>query len=41
MNIFWFLPSHGDSRYLCTGEGAREVNLDYLKHVAQAADTLG
>jgi alkanesulfonate monooxygenase len=41
MNIFWFLPSHGDSRYLGTGEGAREVNLDYLKHVAQAADTLG
>ncbi|WP_298934359.1 FMNH2-dependent alkanesulfonate monooxygenase [uncultured Ramlibacter sp.] len=41
MQVFWFIPTHGDSRYLGTGEGAREVNLDYLKQVAQAADTLG
>ena len=22
MNVFWFLPTHGDSRYLGTAEGA-------------------
>ena len=41
MNIFWFIPTHGDSRYLGTAEGAREVSHDYLKQVAVAADTLG
>jgi alkanesulfonate monooxygenase len=41
MKVFWFIPTHGDSRYLGTAEGAREVNFDYLKQVAQAADTLG
>lgn len=41
MKIFWFIPTHGDSRYLGTSEGAREVNHDYLKQVAQAADSLG
>jgi alkanesulfonate monooxygenase len=41
LNVFWFIPTHGDSRYLGTGEGARTVNHDYLKQVAQAADSLG
>ena len=41
MQVFWFIPTHGDSRYLGTGEGARTVNHDYLKQVAQAADSLG
>jgi alkanesulfonate monooxygenase len=41
MKIFWFIPTHGDSRYLGTSEGARAVNHDYLKQVAVAADTLG
>ncbi|MCA3186583.1 MULTISPECIES: FMNH2-dependent alkanesulfonate monooxygenase [unclassified Cupriavidus] len=41
MQIFWFIPTHGDSRYLGTSEGAREVNFDYLKQIAVAADTLG
>ncbi|MBW0170478.1 MAG: FMNH2-dependent alkanesulfonate monooxygenase [Hydrogenophaga sp.] len=41
MNIFWFIPTHGDSRYLGTAEGARALNHDYLKQVAQAADSLG
>ncbi|WP_454752044.1 FMNH2-dependent alkanesulfonate monooxygenase [Cupriavidus necator] len=41
MHVFWFIPTHGDSRYLGTSEGAREVNFDYLKQVAVAADTLG
>ena len=41
MKIFWFIPTHGDSRYLGTAEGARAINHDYLKQVAQAADSLG
>lgn len=41
MKVFWFIPTHGDSRYLGTSEGAREVNHDYLKQIAQAADNLG
>lgn len=41
MSMFWFIPTHGDSRYLGTGEGARPVDLDYLRQVAVAADTLG
>jgi alkanesulfonate monooxygenase len=41
MQVFWFIPTHGDSRYLGTSEGAREVNHDYLKQVAQAADSQG
>ena len=41
MQVFWFLPTHGDSRYLGTGEGARQVDLDYLRQVAGAADSLG
>ncbi|MES2206606.1 MAG: FMNH2-dependent alkanesulfonate monooxygenase [Pseudomonadota bacterium] len=39
--ILWFLPTHGDSRYLGTSEGAREVSYEYLKQIAQAADNLG
>jgi alkanesulfonate monooxygenase len=41
LNLFWFLPTHGDGRYLGTSDGARPVTLDYLKQIAQAADTLG
>lgn len=41
LNIFWFLPTHGDSRYLGTTRGARPVNYDYLKQIAVAADTNG
>ena len=41
LNIFWFIPTHGDSRYLGTAEGARALSHDYLKQVAQAADSLG
>ncbi|WP_437625745.1 FMNH2-dependent alkanesulfonate monooxygenase [Sorangium sp. So ce1151] len=41
MNIFWFLPTHGDGRYLGTAEGARPVSLSYLRQIAQAADDLG
>ncbi len=41
MNVFWFLPTHGDGHLLGTSEGARPVTLPYLKQVAQAADSLG
>ena len=41
MNVFWFLPTHGDSRYLGSSEGARAVDLGYLQQVAGAADQLG
>jgi alkanesulfonate monooxygenase len=41
MNVFWFLPTHGDGRYLGTSQGSRVVDYDYLKQIAIAADTLG
>ena len=41
MKILWFIPTHGDSRYLGTSTGARIADLAYFKQVAQAADTLG
>ncbi|WP_186076916.1 FMNH2-dependent alkanesulfonate monooxygenase [Burkholderia gladioli] len=41
MNVFWFIPTHGDSRYLGTSEGARAADYDYFRQVAVAADTLG
>jgi alkanesulfonate monooxygenase len=40
-NILWFLPTHGDGRYLGTTTGGREVNFQYLRQIAQAADQLG
>ena len=40
-NVLWFLPTHGDGRYLGTSEGSREVDITYLTQVAQAADRLG
>lgn len=41
MKIFWFIPTHGDSRYLGTTKGARTATFDYFKQVAIAADSLG
>lgn len=41
MQIFWFIPTHGDSRYLGTAEGARQLSHEYLQQVAIAADSLG
>jgi len=41
MEVFWFIPTHGDSRYLGTSKGARAADYDYFKQVAVAADTLG
>ena len=41
MNIFWFIPLHGDGHYLGTDHGARTVDHGYMKQIAQAADRLG
>ncbi|MED4345748.1 FMNH2-dependent alkanesulfonate monooxygenase [Heyndrickxia coagulans] len=41
MNVFWFIPTHGDSRYLGVTTGGRAVTYHYLKQVAQAVDQLG
>jgi alkanesulfonate monooxygenase len=41
MEVFWFLPTHGDGRYLGTAEQARSVSYAYLKQIAQATDELG
>ncbi|GEP10193.1 FMNH2-dependent alkanesulfonate monooxygenase [Methylobacterium gnaphalii] len=40
-DVLWFLPTHGDGRYLGASEGARDVSLDYLRQIAQASDDLG
>jgi alkanesulfonate monooxygenase len=40
-DILWFLPTHGDGRYLGTETGARQVTLNYLSQIARAADDLG
>lgn len=41
MSIFWFIPTHGDSRYLGTSKGSRNLDLKYLQQIATAADSLG
>jgi alkanesulfonate monooxygenase len=41
MKVFWFIPTHGDSRYLGVTTGGRAVTFSYLKQVAQAVDHLG
>jgi len=40
-DVLWFLPTHGDGRYLGTTIGARHVTLNYLSQIARAADELG
>lgn len=40
-DILWFLPTHGDGRYLGSEIGARHVTLSYLSQIARAADELG
>jgi alkanesulfonate monooxygenase len=40
-NVLWFLPTHGDGRYLGTQLGGRQVDINYLRQIAQAADDLG
>ena len=35
LNMFWFLPTHGDGHYLGTEEGSRPVDHGYLQQIAQ------
>lgn len=41
MEILWFIPTHGDGRYLGTSRGGRAITPAYLRQVAQAVDELG
>lgn len=38
---FWFIPTHGDGRWLGSSEGSRPTEYGYLLQIAQAADRLG
>lgn len=41
MNVFWFIPTHGDGHYLGTSVGGRAITPTYLRLIAQAVDELG
>lgn len=40
-DIFWFLPSSGDTRYLGTNDYGRAPTIPYLQEIATRADRLG
>ncbi len=41
MQLLWFIPTHGDGRYLGTATGGRAVSFPYFRQIAQAVDDLG
>ena len=41
MKIFWFIPTHGDGRYLGSEDQQRPPEFRYFREVAQAVDRLG
>ncbi|ALF56108.1 alkanesulfonate monooxygenase [Nostoc piscinale CENA21] len=41
MQLLWFIPTHGEGRYLGTAIGGRVTNFDYWRQIAQAVDHLG
>jgi len=41
LDIFWFLPTSGDGRYLGSPAGHRPAEFGYLRDIAVAADRLG
>jgi len=41
LNLFWFIPTSGDGRYLGTELGHRPADPRYLRELAVAADRLG
>ncbi|ASS67951.1 MULTISPECIES: FMNH2-dependent alkanesulfonate monooxygenase [unclassified Paenibacillus] len=41
MELFWYLPTMGDGRYLGTTQGAKITDLPYFRQIAQAVDRLG
>lgn len=41
MELFWFIPTYSDGRYLGTATGGRAATYPYLRQIAQAVDHLG
>ena len=41
IDMFWFLPTSGDGRYLGGNEGRRVADNRYMREIATAADRLG
>lgn len=41
MNIFWFIPTYGDGKYLGTEIGSRAATPGYFRQIATAVDNLG
>ena len=41
IDLFWFIPTHGDGRYLGSSAGGRRIDHAYLTQIAQAVDSLG
>jgi alkanesulfonate monooxygenase len=41
LDLYWYLPTHGDGPYLGTEERHRPASFGYLRDIAQAADRLG
>lgn len=41
LRFFWFIPTHGDGRYLGSEDNVRPADFGYFKQIAQAADRLG
>lgn len=41
LDIYWYLPTHGDGPYLGSDERHRPPTFGYMRDIAQAADRLG
>ena len=41
LDIFWFLPTSGDTRYLGTSDFGRAPTNEYLRQIAVTSETLG
>ena len=41
LDIFWFLPTSGDTRYLGKSDFGRPATNEYMRQIAVTAETLG
>lgn len=41
LEVFWFLPTSGDTRYLGSSEFGRAPTIDYLRSIATTSENLG
>ncbi|MCR5855457.1 FMNH2-dependent alkanesulfonate monooxygenase [Mesorhizobium sp. J428] len=41
LDFFWFIPTHGDGRYLGSSDQQRPQDFRYFREIAQAVDRLG